>query len=129
MADDGRRRRQRRGRWHGRRRRAAATSTSIDQEALANSPPRSSSSCTYVLFQAIRDRASDIHLEPFEEEFKIRYRVDGALYELESPPQHLALPLISRVKVMSGLDIAETRLPQDGRIEMSIGGNVPSICA
>ena len=92
-----------------------------DQEAMANSPPVIKL-LQYILFQAIRDRASDIHLEPFESEFKIRYRVDGALYELESPPQHLALPLISRVKVMSGLDIAETRLPQDGRIEMSIGG-------
>jgi type IV pilus assembly protein PilB len=76
----------------------------------------------YILFQAIRDRASDIHLEPFEHDFKIRYRVDGALYELQAPPQHLALALISRVKVMAGLDIAETRLPQDGRIEIMIGG-------
>ncbi len=92
-----------------------------DQEAMANSPPVIKL-LQYILFQAIRDRASDIHLEPFESDFKIRYRVDGALYELESPPQHLALPLISRVKVMSGLDIAETRLPQDGRIEISIGG-------
>ncbi len=92
-----------------------------DQEAMANSPPVIKL-LQYILFQAIRDRASDIHLEPFEEDFKIRYRVDGALYELESPPRHLAVSLISRVKVMSGLDIAETRLPQDGRIEMSIGG-------
>ena len=92
-----------------------------DQEAMANSPPVIKL-LQYILFQAIRDRASDIHLEPFEDDFKIRYRVDGALYELESPPLHLALPLISRVKVMSGLDIAETRLPQDGRIEISIGG-------
>ncbi len=92
-----------------------------DQEAMANSPPVIKL-LQYILFQAIRDRASDIHLEPFEEDFKIRYRVDGALYELESPPQHLALPLISRVKVMSGLDIAEVRMPQDGRIEISIGG-------
>ncbi len=72
----------------------------------------------YILFQAIRDKASDIHLEPFETEFKIRYRVDGLLYELEAPPPHLAVALISRVKVMSDLDIAETRLPQDGRIEL-----------
>jgi type IV pilus assembly protein PilB len=92
-----------------------------DQEAMANSPPVIKL-LQYILFQAIRDRASDIHLEPFEDDFRIRYRVDGALYELESPPQHLALPLISRVKVMSGLDIAETRLPQDGRIEIGIGG-------
>ncbi len=76
----------------------------------------------YILYQAIRDKASDIHLEPFESEFKIRYRVDGVLYELEAPPPHLAIALISRVKVMSDLDIAETRLPQDGRIELSVGG-------
>ncbi len=76
----------------------------------------------YLLFQAIRDKASDIHLEPFEGEFKIRYRVDGVLYELEAPPPHLAVALISRVKVMADLDIAETRMPQDGRIELTVGG-------
>ncbi|MCC6783476.1 MAG: Flp pilus assembly complex ATPase component TadA [Planctomycetes bacterium] len=76
----------------------------------------------YVLYQAIRDRASDVHLEPFETDFKIRYRVDGALFELEAPPPHLAVALISRVKVMADLDIAETRLPQDGRIELTVGG-------
>ncbi len=71
-----------------------------------------------VLFQAVQDRASDIHFEPFEDEFKIRYRVDGALYEMSPPPKHLALPVISRLKVMSNLDISERRLPQDGRISM-----------
>jgi type IV pilus assembly protein PilB len=76
----------------------------------------------YILYQAIRDKASDIHLEPFENDFKIRYRVDGSLFELEAPPPHLAEALIARVKVMSDLDIAETRLPQDGRIELSVGG-------
>jgi type IV pilus assembly protein PilB len=76
----------------------------------------------YVLYQAIRDKASDIHLEPFESDFKIRYRVDGVLYELEAPPPHLAVSLISRVKVLANLDIAETRLPQDGRIELVVGG-------
>jgi type IV pilus assembly protein PilB len=69
-----------------------------------------------VLFQAIQDRASDIHFEPFENEFRIRYRVDGALYEMSPPPKHLALPVISRLKVMSNLNISERRLPQDGRI-------------
>src|SRR5262245_3934988 len=92
-----------------------------DAEAMANSAPVIKL-LQYILFQAIRDRASDIHLEPFEEDFKIRYRVDGVLYDLEAPPLHLAPALISRGKVMSGLDIAETRLPQDGRIEISIGG-------
>jgi type IV pilus assembly protein PilB len=76
----------------------------------------------YILYQAIRDKASDIHLEPFEGDFKIRYRVDGALFELEAPPPHLAEALIARIKVMSDLDIAETRLPQDGRIELMVGG-------
>lgn len=75
-----------------------------------------------VLYQAVQDRASDIHFEPFEHEFKIRYRVDGALYEMAPPPKHLALPVISRVKVMSGLDISERRLPQDGRIQLNIAG-------
>jgi type IV pilus assembly protein PilB len=76
----------------------------------------------YILYQAIRDKASDIHLEPFETDFKIRYRVDGSLFELEAPPPHLAEALIARVKVMADLDIAETRLPQDGRIELTVGG-------
>jgi type IV pilus assembly protein PilB len=75
-----------------------------------------------VLYQAIQDRASDIHFEPFENEFKIRYRVDGALYEMAPPPRHLALPVISRVKVMANLNIAERRLPQDGRIQKNIAG-------
>jgi len=75
-----------------------------------------------VLYQAVNDRASDIHFEPFEKEFKIRYRVDGALVEMAPPPKRLALPIISRVKVMSGLNIAERRLPQDGRIQISVGG-------
>src|ERR1022692_640724 len=75
-----------------------------------------------VLFQAVQDRASDIHFEPFEDEFKIRYRVDGALYEMSPPPKHLALPVISRIKIMSNLDISERRLPQDGRISMQIAG-------
>jgi type IV pilus assembly protein PilB len=75
-----------------------------------------------VLYQAVQDRASDIHFEPFEKEFKIRYRVDGALYEMAPPPKRLALPVISRLKVMSGLNIAERRLPQDGRIQLTIGG-------
>ncbi len=76
-----------------------------------------------VLLQAIKDRASDIHFEPFETEFKMRYRIDGILYEMNSPPKHLGPAITSRVKVMSNLDIAERRLPQDGRIELTIGGN------
>lgn len=74
-----------------------------------------------VIEQAVREKASDIHLEPFEKEFKIRYRVDGALYEMAPPPAYLANPIISRVKVMAGMNIAERRVPQDGRIVMKLG--------
>jgi type IV pilus assembly protein PilB len=74
-----------------------------------------------IICQAVQDRASDIHFEPFEDEFKIRYRVDGALYEMAPPPKHLALPVISRIKVMANLNISERRVPQDGRISMPIG--------
>ena len=77
-----------------------------------------------VLFQAVQDRASDIHFEPFENEFRIRYRVDGALYEMSPPPKHLALPVISRIKVMANLNISERRLPQDGRISFPMGNRI-----
>jgi type IV pilus assembly protein PilB len=90
-------------------------------EALANEAPIVKF-VNLVLFQAIQDRASDIHFEPFETEFRIRYRVDGALYEMSPPPKHLALPVISRLKVMSNLNISERRLPQDGRITYNVAG-------
>ena len=73
-----------------------------------------------VLLQAIKDKASDIHFEPFEDEFKMRYRIDGVLYEMMPPPAHIAAAISSRIKVMANLDIAERRLPQDGRIELSV---------
>jgi type IV pilus assembly protein PilB len=76
-----------------------------------------------VLLLSIKDKASDIHFEPFEDEYKMRYRVDGVLYELVPPPRHLAPAIASRIKVMANLDIAERRLPQDGRIQLAIGGN------
>ncbi len=76
-----------------------------------------------VLNQAIRDKASDIHFEPFEDEFKIRYRIDGALYEMAPPPKNLAIPVTSRVKVVANLNISERRIPQDGRIKMTIAGH------
>ncbi len=100
---------------------AARASQGSDAEAAAQSIPvvRLLNS---ILHRAIRDRASDVHFETFDDSFRIRYRVDGALYEIESPPRHLAVPLVSRIKVMSNLDIAETRVPQDGRIELSIEG-------
>lgn len=97
-----------------------------DRSAMATAAPVVKL-LNYILYQAIRDKASDIHLEPFEGEFKIRYRVDGALYELEAPPPHLAIALISRVKVMADLDIAETRMPQDGRIELTVGGRAVDV--
>lgn len=75
-----------------------------------------------VMAQAIKEKASDIHFEPFEHEFKIRYRVDGALYEMAPPPVHLANSVISRIKVMSNMNIAERRVPQDGRIMTVVGG-------
>ncbi|MFA7229732.1 MAG: GspE/PulE family protein [Victivallaceae bacterium] len=75
-----------------------------------------------IMYQAIKDQASDIHFEPFEKEFRIRYRVDGALYEMPPPPKSLAVPVISRVKIMSGLNISERRRPQDGRIQLKVGG-------
>ncbi|PYJ98670.1 MAG: pilus assembly protein PilB, partial [Verrucomicrobia bacterium] len=92
-----------------------------DLEDLANEAPIIKF-VNLVLYQAVQDRASDIHFEPFEDEFKIRYRVDGALYEMTPPPKHLALPVTSRIKVMANLDIAERRLPQDGRIGLTLGG-------
>ncbi len=75
-----------------------------------------------VLLQAIRDKASDIHFEPFENEYKMRYRIDGVLYEMIPPPKHIAAALSSRIKVMANLDIAERRLPQDGRISLTVQG-------
>lgn len=75
-----------------------------------------------VLAQAVQDRASDIHFEPFENEYKIRYRVDGALYEMSPPPQAMSGPIASRIKIMANLNISEKRLPQDGRISVNLSG-------
>jgi type IV pilus assembly protein PilB len=76
-----------------------------------------------VLLQAIRDHSSDIHFEPFESEYKLRYRIDGVLYEMMPPPRYLAMAIASRLKLMANLDIAERRLPQDGRISLTVAGN------
>jgi type IV pilus assembly protein PilB len=99
--------------------------SSIDLESLMEiqdaAPVRKLINMVFLL--AIRDHASDIHFEPFEEEYKMRYRCDGILYEMVPPPRHLAMAISSRIKVMSNLDIAERRLPQDGRIELNVGGN------
>jgi type IV pilus assembly protein PilB len=91
-------------------------------EALADSAPVRKL-LNMVLLLAIKDHASDIHFEPFEDEFRIRIKADGVLYEMVPPPRHLAFAITTRIKVMSNLDIAERRIPQDGRIELSVGGH------
>lgn len=104
---------------------ALATDGPIDltsAEALADSAPVRKL-LNMVLLLAIKDHASDIHFEPFEDEFRIRIKADGVLYEMVPPPRHLAFAITTRIKVMANLDIAERRLPQDGRIELSVGGH------
>ena len=96
--------------------------TDLDAESAANEAPIIKF-VDAVLYQAVKDKASDIHFEPFEKEFKIRYRIDGALYEMAPPPKNLAVPVISRVKIMSSLNISERRKPQDGRIQLKVAGN------
>jgi len=91
-------------------------------EALAESAPVRKL-LNMVLLLAIRDGASDIHFEPFEHEFRIRLKADGVLQEMVPPPKHLAFAITTRIKVMANLDIAERRLPQDGRIELTVGGH------
>jgi type IV pilus assembly protein PilB len=91
-------------------------------EALADSAPVRKL-LNMVLLLAIKDHASDLHFEPFENEFKIRIRADGVLYEMVPPPRHLAFAITTRIKVMANLDIAERRLPQDGRIRLTVGGH------
>ena len=91
-------------------------------EALAESAPVRKL-LNMVLLLAIRDGASDIHFEPFETEFRIRLKADGVLQEMVPPPKHLAFAITTRIKVMANLDIAERRLPQDGRIELNVGGH------
>ncbi len=91
-------------------------------EALADSAPVRKL-LNMVLLLAIKDHASDLHFEPFEDEFRIRIKADGVLYEMVPPPRHLAFAITTRIKVMADLDIAERRMPQDGRIELSVGGH------
>ena len=93
-----------------------------DTEALADSAPVRKL-LNMILLLAIKDHASDIHFEPFEDEFRIRIKADGVLYEMVPPPRHLAFAITTRIKVMADLDIAERRVPQDGRIELSVGGH------
>ena len=93
-----------------------------DVSALADSAPVRKL-LNMVLLMAIKEHASDLHFEPFEDEFKIRIKADGVLYEMVPPPRHLAFAITTRIKVMANLDIAERRLPQDGRIELTVGGH------
>src|SRR5215212_430729 len=93
-----------------------------DVTALADSAPVRKL-LNMVPLMAIREHASDLHFEPFEDEFKIRIKADGVLYEMVPPPRHLAFAITTRIKVMANLDIAERRLPQDGRIELTVGGH------
>lgn len=93
-----------------------------DVEALADSAPVRKL-LNMVLLMAIKDHASDVHFEPFEDEFRIRIKADGVLYEMVPPPRHLSFAITTRIKVMANLDIAERRLPQDGRIELTVGGH------
>jgi type IV pilus assembly protein PilB len=96
-----------------------ATITSLEE--IASLPPVVKL-FDLILLQTVRDNASDVHLEPFEDDFRVRYRVDGVLYDLVHPPKGLAFALFCRFKIMAGMDIAERRLPQDGRIELSVMG-------
>src|SRR3989338_7104223 len=73
-----------------------------------------------ILVQAVKDEASDVHFEPFDDIFRVRYRIDGMLFEMAPPPKHLSLAITSRIKVMANMDIAERRIPQDGRIGIKI---------
>lgn len=93
-----------------------------DMEAMADSAPVRRL-LNMVLLLAIKDHASDIHFEPFEDEFRIRIKADGVLYEMVPPPRHLAFAITTRIKVMANLNIAERRMPQDGRIELMVGGH------
>ena len=101
------------------------TGTNANDIASLESAANSSAIIRFVnlvLYQGVVDRASDIHIEPFEKDFKIRYRVDGALYEMKAPDVKMAPAIISRVKILSNLNIAERRIPQDGRIALTVAG-------
>lgn len=96
-----------------------ATITSLEE--IASLPPVVKL-FDLILLQTVRDNASDVHLEPFENDFRVRYRVDGVLYDMVHPPKGLSFALFCRFKIMASMDIAERRLPQDGRIELSVMG-------
>lgn len=95
---------------------------SIDQLAASTEEAPVIKLCNLLIVQAIKDRASDIHLEPFEKTIRLRYRIDGALLDATPPPKSMQMALTSRLKIMSNLDIAERRLPQDGRMRVKVNG-------
>ncbi len=103
---------------------AADKKASVDLDALASESEDAPvvKIVNLILVQALKEKASDIHIEPFETSLKLRYRVDGALMETTSPPKSLQLPITSRIKILAGLDIAERRLPQDGRFRIRVAG-------
>src|SRR5204863_10127286 len=94
----------------------------LDQLAASSEQAPVIKRANLVIVQASEDRASDIHIEPFEKTVRLRYRIDGALVDMTPPPKNLQVALASRIKIMSNLDIAERRLPQDGRMRVKVGG-------
>jgi type IV pilus assembly protein PilB len=100
----------------------AAEEVNLDQLAASSGEAPVIKLVNLILVQAIKDRASDIHLEPFEKSMRLRYRIDGALLDMPPPPKDLQLALTSRIKIMSNMDIAERRLPQDGRMRVRVSG-------
>jgi type IV pilus assembly protein PilB len=94
----------------------------LDQLAASSEEAPVIKLANLILVQAIKDRASDVHIEPFEKMVRLRYRIDGSLVDMTPPPKQMQLALASRLKIMSSLDIAERRLPQDGRMRVRVGG-------
>jgi len=102
--------------------RESVEEVSLDQLAASSEEAPVIKLANLILVQAVKDRASDIHIEPFEKSVRLRYRIDGVLVDATPPPKHLQLALVSRFKIMSSLDIAERRLPQDGRMRIRVAG-------
>jgi len=100
----------------------AVEEVNLDQLAASTEEAPVIKLANLILVQAIKDGASDVHLEPFEKSVRLRYRIDGALIDMPAPPKNLQIALTSRLKIMSNLDIAERRLPQDGRMRVRVGG-------
>src|SRR2546427_3289118 len=102
--------------------REAIEEVNLDQLAASSEEAPVIKLANLVLVQAVKDRASDVHIEPFEKSLRLRYRIDGVLMDATPPPKQMQLALVSRFKIMSSLDIAERRLPQDGRMRIRVGG-------